>query len=845
MAAEQPPDTEATDGVTRASPAPSRETRDVPVETEMEQAYIDYAMSVIAGRALPAVQDGLKPVQRRILYAMHTDGITSGGAHRKSSNVVGKTMGDFHPHGDSAIYEALARMSQPFSLRECLIDGQGNFGSMDGDRPAAMRYTEARLAPLGEALLDDIEKSTVNFESTYDSRGEEPVLLPSPVPNLLVNGAAGIAVGMSTDIPPHNLGEVIDATLHRLSDPDCDIDALLEHVPGPDFPTGGTIVGRDGIREAYTTGRGKVRVRAAYDIVEGDGSSSDQIIITELPYPDKGRKAARIESIAENVNNGVYEDISDIRDESDSSGTRIAIDLKRDAMPEVVAKQLVEHDLELTQSIAMVALDDGQPRVFTLAGILDAFIDHRKEVVRRRTQHDLDEASARAHVLEGRLTAVENVDAVVDLIRGSEDRTEAQTALEDEFGFSERQSDHIVRMQLGSLTSMEKADIESEYDELQTSIERFETILGADSELRSVVAEELREMRDTFTSDRRTDIIADDGGVTNEDLIPYTESYLVLTNEGYVKRLSTDTVPAQNRGGKGRKGTDLKAGDGVHALEYIHSHDHILWFTDAGQVHKCRGFEIPEHGRTARGRPMIRVLDIDPDATVTAVLPIRKETFEAIDAEANSGPSVTMATVNGRIKRTRVAEFQSVYSGGKRAVRLDEGDSLVDVELTDGTRDVFLTTSAGKAIRFDENEVRQMGRTARGVLGVDLDGASVVSLASVPSSLDGDESLITVTENGYGKRTLVSEYRKQSRNGKGVLDIKTNERNGASVATHAVDDAATAEVVCVTTDGTIMRTPVDSVSTVGRNTMGVRVMQLDDSDTVASTAVYAPLSDSE
>ncbi|NHN48556.1 DNA gyrase subunit A [Halostella sp. JP-L12] len=790
----------------------------VRIEDEMEQSYIDYAMSVIAGRALPDVRDGLKPVHRRILYAMHEMGVTSGSSHRKSSSVVGETMGDYHPHGDGPIYDTLTRMAQDFSMRYPLVDGQGNFGSMDGDPAAAMRYTEARMSPISEELLADIEKDTVDYQSNYDDRLMEPEVLPSAFPNLLVNGSSGIAVGMSTNIPPHNLGEVIDATVHLIDNPDCDVDDLMEHVKGPDFPTGANIVGRDAIYSAYSTGRGRVRVRAEFE-VEDD----ERIVITEVPF--QANKARLVERIAEDVNEGKIEGVRDLRDESDRNGVRVVIELKRGANAEVVKNQLLEHHLETTFGVINLALVDGQPRVLTLKETLEEYVAHRKEVVRRRSQYDLDEAEDRAHILEGRLTALENVDDVVDRIQDAEDRDAAKEALIEAYDFSQDQADHIVRMQLGSLTSMEAAEIKEEYEQVQERIERLETILGDEDELLAVIKEELREIKEEYADDRKTSIVEDEGTVTHEDLIPEEDVIVVVTEDDYVKRMPLDRFDPQNRGGKGIIGVDVKEGDRVSKVFRANTHDYLLCFTNQGQVYRLKTYEIPEMSRTARGKSAVNLIDFDDGEEITAV--VATDEFEADEC-------VTTVTRDGYIKRTAAAEFENILSTGIIAADLEDGDELVDVAVTDGSEDLVVATRNGMTIRFDEAEVREMGRNARGVGAIKLEGDDEV--AGLVATDEGDDrALLTVTENGYGKRTPLSEYRTQSRYGKGLIDIKTGERNGRVVSVKSVGEAD--DLVAMSDRGQIMRTRANDVSSVGRNTMGVTVMDVVEGDTVASVDV--------
>ncbi|KDS92120.1 DNA gyrase subunit A [Halorubrum saccharovorum] len=789
------------------------------IEDEMEQSYIDYAMSVIAGRALPDVRDGLKPVHRRILFAMHEAGVTSNSSHRKSSSVVGETMGDYHPHGDSAIYDTLARMAQDFSMRYPLVDGQGNFGSVDGDPPAAMRYTEARMAPIAEELLADIERDTVDFSSNYDDRLEEPEVLPSAFPNLLVNGSSGIAVGMSTNIPPHNLGEVIDATVELIETPDCTVEDLMEHVKGPDFPTGANIVGRNAVHKAYKTGRGRLRVRAEFEVDEEEG----RIVISELPFQQN--KSRLVERIAEDVNEGAIEGIRDLRDESDRDGIRVVVELKRDAMAEVVKNQLLESHLERTFGVINLALVDGSPQVLDLKETLEHYVEHRRDVVRRRSEHELEEREDRAHILEGRLKALEQVDDVVETIQDSDDRDAAKAALEAEYEFSEAQAAHIVRMQLGSLTSMETQEIESEYEDVTARIERLETILADPDELDQVIITELREIKEEYDDERRTSFIEDVGDVTHEDLIPEEECVVVMSEDDYIKRMSLDTFRAQNRGGKGIIGTDLKEGDRVSSVFAANSHDYLLVFTNRGQIYELKTYEIPEMSRTARGKSAVNLIDLDDGEEIEAVV----NTEDLDDDEF-----LTMVTRDGYIKRTAVDQFGNIRTTGIRAIRLEDGDELVDVEVTDGETDIVIGSRNGMAIRFDESEARAMGRTARGVIGIDLrEGDAVAGVAAIDEAYHN--WVLTVTENGYGKRSDLDEYRLQSRNGKGLIDIKTGDRNGEAVAIEAVTHGD--HLLAMSDDGQIMRTRVEEISTVSRNTKGVIVMNLDPDDTVASVDI--------
>jgi DNA gyrase subunit A len=792
------------------------------IEDEMEQSYIDYAMSVIAGRALPDVRDGLKPVHRRVLYAMHEEGVTSGSGHRKSSSVVGDTMGNYHPHGGDAIYDTLVRMAQDFSMRYPLVDGQGNFGSVDGDPAAAMRYTEARMAPIAEELLADIDMDTVDFSPNYDDRLTEPDVLPSAFPNLLVNGSSGIAVGMSTNVPPHNLGEVIDATVELIENPDATVEDLMEHVKGPDFPTGANIVGKNAVHAAYKTGRGRIRVRAEYEIEERE-KASDRIIITELPF--QTNKARMVEKIADAVNDGSIEGIRDLRDESDRDGIRIVVELKQNAMAEVVKNQLLESFLEKTFGVINLALVDGQPQVLSLKETLRHYLDHRKEVVRRRSEYELAEKEDRAHILEGRLTALEHADDVVEIIRDADDRDDAKADLREAYDFSADQVDHIVRMQLGSLTSMEAAEIEDEYGEVEARIERLEEILDSESELLSVIEEELLEIKEEYADDRRTSFIENTDEVTREDLIPEEDVVVVVTEQDYVKRMPAAQFDAQNRGGKGIIGADVKEGDRVSKVFRANSHDYLLCFTNQGQVYRLKTYEIPEMSRTARGKSAINLLDLDDGEEITAV--VNTDDFEDYEC-------ISMVTRDGYVKRTAAAEFENILSTGIIAAKLEDGDELVDVKVTDGSTDLLVGTRKGMAIRFDEDEAREMGRNARGVRGVELRGDDEVA-GMVAVSHGTERDLLTVTQNGYGKRTSLSEYRKQSRNGKGLVDIKTGDRNGRVTSVKAVDPDD--HLVIMSEDGQIMRIRAADISEVGRNTMGVKVMEVEADDAVASVDV--------
>jgi len=793
------------------------DVENVRVENEMEQSYIDYAMSVIAGRALPDVRDGLKPVHRRILYAMEYEGITASSGHRKSSSVVGTAMGNWHPHGDSAIYDALVRMAQDFSMRYPLVDGQGNFGSLDGDPPAAMRYTEARMSRLAEETLADIDKDTVDWMSSYDDRVNEPEVLPAGFPNLLVNGSSGIAVGMSTNIPPHNLGEVVDAAVTLIDEPDATVADLMEHVKGPDFPTGGVIAGRDAIHRAYEEGRGKLTVRGVLNIDDEAG----RIVVDEIPY--QVDKSKLIESVAECVKEDKIEGIRDIRDESDRDGVRVVIELKRDAVGDVVRNQLFEHTrLEKTFGAINLALVDGQPRVLSLKEMLREYLDHRREVVRRRSEYELEEAEERAHVLEGRLVAIDNAEDVVDTIRDTEDRDEAKGALVDGYDLTEEQAEHVVRMQLGSLTSLERGDVEEELDGLYESIERLEEILGDEDELMGVIKGELLEIKEEYADERRTRIEEAEGGVTREDLIPERDDVVVLTKDGYAKRMPVDDFDPQRRGGKGIIGAKPKEDDRVSKIFVANTHDYVLCFTNHGRVHRLKTYEIPEMGRTARGRSVVNLIDLEDGEEVSAV--VNTEDF-------SEGECFLMVTKNGVVNRTCCSEFSNILSTGINAIKLEEGDELVDTIVTPGDADIVIGTRDGYAIRFDEGEVTKTGRYTVGVGGVKLrDGDEVVGVDYVEDP--DEETLLTITENGYGKRTPLGEYSKQSRYGYGNIDIKTEDRNGKVVSLTSVKEGDC--VLVMSDEGKIIRTYSDEVSEQSRNTMGVIVMRVEEDDRVAS-----------
>jgi DNA gyrase subunit A len=796
--------------------AEAAEVEQVSIESQVEDAYIEYAMSVIGGRALPDVRDGLKPVQRRTLYKMYDMGITNRSSHRKSSSIIGETMGDLHPHGDKAIYDSLVRMSQDFSLGVPLVDGQGNFGSMDGDPPAAMRYTEARMSPMSEDMLDNIDKETVDFVPNYDNRLEEPEVLPAALPNLLINGASGIAVGMTTDIQPHNVGEIIDATIHRMRNPDCTVLDLMDFVKGPDFPTGATVVGRQGIKNAYETGKGKIRVRANYTVYR----DHNQIVVDEIPY--QKRKSKLVEQLADYANDGTIKGISDIRDESDRDGVHISIDVKSTSNIDIVENKLIDNVFEKTISMNHIALVNGQPQRLNLPGLIDKYIEHRREVVQRRSEYLLNEAEERHHIVMGRLKALDDIDSVVEAIRNSDDRNHAIESLREEFEFSKAQADHITRMQLSSLTGLKQEELRDERDELEVTIEELEALLNDSKALDDQIVVELEEMKSEHNHERRTVIKEDYARVADEDLIPQKDVVIVLTDENYIKRMPVDDFEVQNRGGKGVFGlyTD---DDKISQVSVVNTHDSLLLFTDTGDVHELKGYEIPEASRQAHGTNIINLLELDNGEEIQAIEPRPDE--DDID-EAY----ITIATENGQVNRTDYAEFENIWNPGLRAIGLPEDDNIVNAYVTYGDNDVMLATTKGKVIRFDEEDVRSTGRTAYGVYGIEL--APSDSVASMTVVREDDDTAFTLTENGRGKRTALSEYRVQARNGKGIKAM--NKPDGdISVFTTLPTDGT---LFVGSKDGKIIKIELEDVSQYGRTANGLTVMKLSDEDKVASAS---------
>jgi DNA gyrase subunit A len=791
------------------------------IEDEMRESFIDYSMSVIVQRALPDVRDGLKPVHRRILFAMHEAGLSPNRAYKKSATVVGDVLGKYHPHGDSAVYDSLVRMVQSFSLRYPLVDGQGNFGSVDGDSAAAYRYTEARLAPIATEMLADIDKETVDFSPNFDDRLQEPTVLPARLPNLLVNGSSGIAVGMATNIPPHNLREVTDACVHLMESPDCSIDELMALVRGPDFPTGGVIYGRDGIREAYETGRGRVVVRARADIEEREGGRGERLVITEIPF--QVNKARLIEYIAELTRDRKVEGIADLRDESDRDGMRIVIDLKRDAIPHIVLNQLYKHtQMQSTFGVIMLALVGGVPRVLNLKEMLFHFVEHRHEVVRRRAEFELRKAKEREHILEGLKIAVDHIDEVIAIIRGSETTDEAGERLRGRYGLSVRQSDAILNMRLARLTGLEIEQLEAELSEVRATIADLEDILGSYERRTSIIKEELREVADKYGDERRTDILGEAGSFSIEDLIADEEMVITVSHAGYIKRMPVDTYRAQARGGRGISGMKTKEEDWVEHLFLASTHDYVMFFTRDGQCYWLKVHEIPQGSRDSRGKPAVNLINVGPDEKIAALVPVREFSHER---------SLIFATRKGVVKKTALSAYGNPRKVGLNAINVLEDDELIDVQIADGNCQVVLATREGMAIRFHEKDVREMGRATTGVRGITLaDEDRVIGMVVVK----GGSTLLIVTEKGLGKRTPVEEYRQQRRGGKGVINIKITDKTGRVVAIKEVHPGD--ELMLITREGIVNRQPVDGIRVIGRNTQGVRLVNLSAKDAVMDVA---------
>ena len=800
---------------------------DIDLKKTMEKSYIDYAMSVIAARALPDVRDGLKPVQRRVLYAMVELNNGPDKPHRKCARIVGDTMGKYHPHGDSSIYGALVNMAQDWSTRYPLVDGHGNFGSVDGDGAAAMRYTEARLSKISMEMLADIGKDTVDFSPNFDETEKEPVVLPSRYPNLLVNGTAGIAVGMATSIPPHNLREVIKAVVKIIDNQvnenrETEMEEILEIVKGPDFPTGATILGKAGIEEAYRTGRGKIRVRAVTDI-ETLPNGKSRILVTELPY--MVNKARLIEKIAELVKDKKIDGITDLRDESDRSGMRICIELRRDVNANVILNQLLKHtQLQDTFGVIMLALVNNEPKVLNLSQMLHYYLEHQKDVVTRRTKYELNKAEERAHILEGLLKALDNIDEVIKIIRGSENVAAAKASLMEQFGLSDVQAQAIVDMRLRALTGLEREKLENEYRELEARIAELKAILADENKLLGVIREEILIIAEKYGDDRRTSIGYDIYDMSAEDLIPDEDAIVAMTNLGYIKRMSSDNFKSQNRGGKGIKGMQTLEEDYIEDLLMTTTHHYVMFFTNTGRCYRLKAYEIPEAGRTARGTAIVNLLQLLPGEKITAIIPMK---------EYDEDKYLFMATKNGMVKKTPMTEYANVRKNGLQAIVLREGDELIEVKATDNTEDIILATKKGMCIRFKETDVRVTGRVSIGVIGMKFDeDDEVIGMQMVSQG----ECLLVVSENGMGKRTYVSEFTAQNRGGKGIRCYKITEKTGALIGAKLVDDDR--EIMLITNEGIIIRMAVNDISIIGRNTSGVKLMNIDqDSDVrVASIA---------
>ena len=801
----------------------------VRIEEEMKNSYIDYAMSVIVMRALPDVRDGLKPVHRRILYAMHEAGMAPNKPHKKSARIVGEVLGKYHPHGDSSVYDAIVRMAQNFSTRYMLVDGHGNFGSVDGDSAAAMRYTEVRMSRIAEEMLADIDKDTVNFVPNYDESMKEPSVLPAKVPNLLINGSAGIAVGMATNIPPHNLGEVVDGTIMMIDNPDVTVKDLMTAIKGPDFPTGGLILGHAGIRDAYNTGRGSVKMRAQARI-EKMSNGKHRILVTEIPY--QVNKARLIETIAALVRDKVIDGITDLRDQSDRTGMRIVIEIRRDANPDIILNLLYKHtQMQETFGVIMLALVDGRPRVLNLAEVIRLYIEHQKDVIIRRTRFELAKAKDRAHILEGLKIALDNLDAVITTIRSSRTVDIAREALKTNFSLSEKQAQAILDMRLQRLTGLEREKIEQEYKDILETIEWLEAVLADEQKVLGIIKDELLDVKKRFADPRRTVITSDVSKLDVEDLIAEEDIVITLTHGGYIKRLPVDTYRSQRRGGRGVTGMGTKEEDFVEHLFVATTHHNILFFTNRGRVYRLKGYEIPEASRTAKGTAIVNLLTLESKEKVTAVVPIK---------EFSARRYLFMATKKGIVKKTELMEYDTPRRAGLIAIVLDEDDDLIDVKLTNGEMHILLGTENGMTINFPEEDVRPMGRATRGVRGIMLRKKDkVVGMETVRK----DGELLTVTESGYGKRTALNEYRPQTRGGVGIINNRVTEKTGKVVGIKVVRPGQ--EVMLITGDGIVIRIDIEEISVISRNTQGVRLMRLDENDHLVAMAAVEKKSDNE
>lgn len=820
---------------------PEQRIVESPLVPEMEQSYIEYAMSVIVGRALPDVRDGLKPVHRRILYAMNEAGMLPNKAYKKSARIVGDVLGKYHPHGDSSVYDAIVRLAQDFSTRYLMVDGHGNFGSVDGDPPAAMRYTEVRMGKIAVEMLRDIEKDTVDFIPNYDESLKEPTVLPAKVPALLINGSAGIAVGMATNIPPHNLGEVVDACVMLIDHPDATIEQLMTAIKGPDFPTGAKILGLSGIRQAYTTGRGVVKVRAKAH-VEPMPKNKNRIVVTEIPY--QVNKAKLIENIAHLVQDKTLEGITDLRDESDRKGMRIVIELRSDVVPEIMLNKLYKHtQLQDSFGIIMLALVSGHPRILNLKQILEYYLEHQKNVITRKCRYELNKARERAHILEGLKIALDHLDEVIATIRASANGDVAKAALMEKFGLSERQAQAILDMRLQRLTGLERQKIEDEYKEVMATIAYLEDVLSDEHKIMGIAREDLLDVKKRFGDARRTSIVPDTGDLETEDLIAEEDVVITISHQSYIKRQALTNFRNQNRGGRGIKAGSGKIvkednkvkGDFSEHLLMASTHDNILFFTNRGRVYRQKGFEIPEASRTAKGTFIRNLLPLEENEKVNAVIAVKSGISE------DEKKFLFMATNLGVVKRTSVSEFKSARKGGLIAINLDEGEELIDVKLTSGHNDILLATRDGYAIHFQEDDVRPMGRTSHGVRGISLRPHD--SVVSMDSCVDDTGEVLTVTDKGQGKRTDISEYRVQSRGGKGIINLKVTNKTGLIVGSKFINESQ--EIMLISAAGIIIRMNAADISTYGRNAQGVKLMDLDEGDKVAALAVVNTVSEEE
>lgn len=795
----------------------------VDIDDQMKDAFLDYAMSVIVSRALPDVRDGLKPVHRRILYALHDLGMTPNKSHKKSARIVGEVLGKYHPHGDTAVYDTMVRMAQDFSYRYPLVDGHGNFGSVDGDSAAAMRYTEARMAKITTELLRDLNKDTVDFIPNFDDTLKEPDVIPSRFPNLLVNGSSGIAVGMSTSIPPHNLREVIDGIIRVINNPDIELAELMEVIKGPDFPTGGLIMGKGAIYKAYKTGRGKITVRAEARIEENE-TSADRIIIEELPY--RVNKARLIEKIADMVRNEKIEGISDIRDESDRRGMRIVIKIKRGSNPKIVLNQLFKHSqMQVTFSIIMLSIVDGEPKVLNLREIIDHYLEFQKEIITRRTKYDLDKAESRAHILEGYMVALDDIDNVIQLIREADDVDTAREQLIKKYELSKDQANAILRMRLQRLTALERDKIDTEYAGLKKDIKYYKEVLGSEDKKLGIIKEEIKEIREKYGDERRTKILNQTTDLDLEDLIEEEQVVVTMTNQGYIKRMPVDTYRSQRRGGKGMIGTTTREEDFVENVFITSTHNYFLFFTNKGLVYRLKGYQIPQASRQSRGTAIVNLLQLEGDEKVSSIIPL---------SDFKESKYLTMVTKKGMIKKTPLVEYDSNYTG-IIGIKLQENDELIKVKNTNKEENVILVTHLGKAIRFNEKDIRAVGRAAQGVKGIDL--AEDDYLVGMGMDSEGTD-LLVISEKGYGKRTDIENYRIQQRYGKGIITLNITDKNGPVAATKVVNEED--EIIIITAEGIIIRTRVQEISKTGRNTMGVKVIDIEEDDHVVSVGKIKP-----